>query len=229
MTSFGAVGQTQDEMLAVLKYPMEMTKEDIARNCKILAENLKESTVLKMGENWRVGSSNKSKNFFPYLATKVFYKMGYTIKPAFSEITKDSFDSEAQAVDFLQSRNAAKIINSWVEAQTNNKIKDLMSPNDFSNDTRLVLVNAIYFLCNWKLPFDPKETRKETFYNSGFFAVNVDMMNTYNDFKYKNLPEWNATAIQLPYKNSDIAMLFILPKSRLGLQFLESNLKNANF
>lgn len=55
------------------------------------------------------------------------------------------------------------------------------------------------------------------------------MMNAKDYFKFKELPSLNATAIQLPYKNSDIAMLFILPKTRTGLAVLESSLKAVEF
>lgn len=50
MASFGAVGKTKDEMITGLKYPSDFTSEEIANNCKILTESVKQSTFLKMGE-----------------------------------------------------------------------------------------------------------------------------------------------------------------------------------
>lgn len=51
MASFGAVGKTRDEMVSGLKYAAELTNDEIAKNCEILTENLKESQFLKMGES----------------------------------------------------------------------------------------------------------------------------------------------------------------------------------
>lgn len=162
-------------------------------------------------------------------ATKIYFQQGVSAKPAFNDITKRVFASQAQAVDFAKNQEAAKIINTWVESQTNNKIKDLVSPSLLNNNTRVVLVNAIYFLGNWETPFNPNKTQKETFFNEGLFAVTVDMMIAKDYFKYKDIPSLNATAIRLPYKNSDIAMLFILPHSKTGLQSLEDHLKKVAF
>ena len=45
------------------------------------------------------------------------------------------------------------------------KIKNLIDPSALSSDTRLVLVNAIYFKADWKFPFvDKKFTREKSFY-----------------------------------------------------------------
>lgn len=154
---------------------------------------------------------------------------GFTIKSAFKAVSKTSFGSESEALDFGNKQASADTINGWVAGQTNNKIKDLLSPSDFTNNTRLVLVNAIYFMGNWETPFKPADTRKESFYNSGVKATTVDMMRVKDYFKYKELPSFDATAIMLPYKDSDISMLIILPNTYTGLQKLEDNLKVTAF
>jgi serine protease inhibitor len=44
-------------------------------------------------------------------------------------------------------------INAWVEDQTNNLIRNLLSSNDITPDTRLVLINCIYFKVNISLKY----------------------------------------------------------------------------
>lgn len=54
------------------------------------------------------------------------------------------FSAEFQAVDFAAA-DAAELINGWVEQKTKEKIKDLIKADQLSNNTKMVLVNAIYF------------------------------------------------------------------------------------
>ena len=62
------------------------------------------------------------------------------------DVTKKHYSAEAQTCDFANDAAGSRsVINKWVEAQTNEKIKDLI-PDGFINElTRLILVNAIYF------------------------------------------------------------------------------------
>ena len=59
--------------------------------------------------------------------------------------TGNYYQASLETLDFSQSEAASQVINTWVEEQTNQKIKDLIPPNALNNDTRMVLVNAIYF------------------------------------------------------------------------------------
>ncbi len=59
--------------------------------------------------------------------------------------TDQFYGASMETVDFSQSAAATKLINDWVEAQTNGKIKDLIPPGFINANTLLVLVNAIYF------------------------------------------------------------------------------------
>jgi len=53
-------------------------------------------------------------------------------------------------------------INSWVERQTQNKIRDLVRQGAINKLAELVLVNAVYFKGDWARRFD-KMTREEQF------------------------------------------------------------------
>jgi serpin B len=148
----------------------------------------------------------------------------YSVKKSFNEVATKSFASEAQSLDFAQNEQSAATINKWVEDNTNNKIKDLISKDSLDASTTMVLVNAIYFKGFWTYQFDPKHTFKAPFYLNEQDTVEVDFMKVKKHFKYGALPELDATAIELPYKDSDISMLIILPNSKTGLSALEGKL-----
>lgn len=152
----------------------------------------------------------------------------YSVKKSFNDVATKSFASEAQTLDFSQSQQSASTINGWVEDNTNNKIKDLISADSLGDDTRMVLVNAIYFKGFWTYQFKPSDTFKAPFYLNDQDSVTVDFMKTKKNFKYGHLQELDATAIELPYKDSDISMLIILPNSKTGLSALEGKLNTVD-
>jgi serpin B len=154
---------------------------------------------------------------------------GYTVKPTFQEVATKSFSSEAQDLDFAQNEQSAATINKWVEDHTNNKIKDLVAADSLDGLTRMVLVNAIYFKGTWVYQFDPKATFKAPFYLNDNDSVDVDFMKIKQHFKYGRFDKLDATALELPYKDSDITMLILLPNKRTGLAELESKLTTIDF
>lgn len=96
------------------------------------------------------------------------------------------------------------------------------------SSTRMVLVNAIYFKGNWTYQFDPKMTFKAPFYLNNDDSVEADFMKMKNHFKFGSLEDLDATSIELPYKDSNMSMLIILPNSRTGLSALERKLNTVD-
>ncbi len=112
------------------------------------------------------------------------------------------------------------MINGWVESNTNNKIKEILKPFHLTQDTRLVLINAIYFKGNWEMQFNKDATKDEDFKISPDKKVKVPMMSL--DMKGINFPEFryveteDLQALELPYEERELSMLIILPKKSLS-------------
>lgn len=150
----------------------------------------------------------------------------YSIKRSFNDVAVKSFASESQNLDFSKSAQSAATINKWVEDHTNNKIKNLISADSLDADTRMVLINALYFKGFWTEKFE--YTYKAPFYLNDRDSVTVDLMSIEENFSYGVLSDLDSTAISLPYKDSNMYMLIVLPNSRTGLSALERKLLNVD-
>ncbi|CAH1369245.1 unnamed protein product, partial [Tenebrio molitor] len=171
---------------------------------------------------------NSVTNVTLLMANKVFLMEGFQLLSDFENAVTKHFLSEVQLVDFKKNEEAAKTINSWVEVQTREKIKDLIQKDDLDGSTRLVLVNAIYFKGDWKHKFDKERTKTEPFYLNDKDTIDVQMMHIKKKFNYKNDSELQAQVIELPYTNEDLSMFIILPNEKNGIGNLEKKLATMN-
>ncbi len=78
-------------------------------------------------------------------ANGAFIDGGLHLLNQYKKVLKEHFDTEFQEVSFAAVKQAAKIINSWIEENTHGKIKDMIDPSGLSSMTRLILANAVYF------------------------------------------------------------------------------------
>jgi len=127
-----------------------------------------------------------------------------------------------QYVDFGKSELIRAQINQWVSVKTNEKIQDLIPPGVFSGLTKMVLVNAIYFMGEWKEKFKPYNTKPGTFYAPKRKIVQVQMMNMTECLPYKQHKEFQI--LGMPYMGDDLSMFVILPKQQFGLAELVKRL-----
>ena len=80
------------------------------------------------------------------LGNRLYGQKDYQLRQEYLKLLQTSFKADMQLEDFVSNGpRVAQTINAWVEQQTNNLIKDLIAPTDLTADTRLVLVNCIYF------------------------------------------------------------------------------------
>ena len=159
------------------------------------------------------------------IANRIFGKLGLTFGDNYKAKSKKYYDSCVQLLDFIKDAEGSRMyINRWVEDQTRNKIRDLLSPGAVNAESLLVLVNAIYFKGKWLKPFKNWRTRKVDFYPEKSKSVRVDMMNGEEKVRYILDSNSGYSAVELPYRDGNIAMVFILPNAIEGLVDIEKKI-----
>lgn len=147
---------------------------------------------------------------------------GDTAPAAVGAFTGGIYQAGLEEVDFAGNTDGArKIINAWVEKQTQDKTKDLLKPGVLSPDSRLVLTNAIYFKAAWLDEFHEGQTKKKDFHGAAG-TRKVDMMHKSRDMQLYQDDQYQL--LNLPYERGDLSMVILLPRAKDGLSALEKSL-----
>ncbi|NWV31905.1 SPB6 protein, partial [Grantiella picta] len=84
---------------------------------------------------------------------------------SFIESSQKCYQAGLEQMDFVHAwEDCRKQINGWVEERTEGKIQNLLAEGILDSQSRLVLVNAIYFNGNWEKPFRKARTRERPFH-----------------------------------------------------------------
>jgi len=210
MTYAGARGETAQEMAATLHFTIEAQRLHPAFGALLRDLN----------------NQGKKNRYRLSVANALWAQQGHSFLPEFVELTKTDYGAGVHDVDFVGAAEAARqTINTWVEKQTEDKIKDLMPRGIVSPDTRLVLTNAIYFKGNWQAQFNKEQTHESPFQVAADQKVNAPFMNQTGKFKYLDGDTFQA--LELPYAGKDLAMIALLPKQPDGLTDFEKQLSAA--
>ncbi len=160
------------------------------------------------------------------IANRLFGEKTYTFDQGFLDRTRDAYGAPLEPTDFKEAFEPARArINGWVEDQTEKRIKDLLPVRALDATTRLVLVNAIYFLADWAEPFEKMATRDQPFKVTPTAPKATPMM--HHDGSHRFAQTDGVKVLELPYQGGESSMLFILPDREDGLEALESSLSAA--
>lgn len=167
-----------------------------------------------------VGSSSLS------IANQIYVQQGSEISKNLREVAVQKFQSGIESVDFSKREDTAQLINHFVEEKTQGKIKELIKSDMLTSDSRIILINAIYFKGDWERKFNEKFITKQNFHNSETETVSVDFMHIEDEFNYVLLDDLDAAALEMKYVNSNFSFVVLLPNSRTGISGLETKLKH---
>jgi serpin B len=208
MTYEGAKGQTADEMKSVFHFP----ESDILRpNFAAIYNNIN-----KKDKEYKLSTGNA-----------LWAHQDYQFLPDYLSRVEKYYGGKAANVDFVNEREKSRqTINTFIEQQTNDKIKDLIPPGVLNAYTRLVLTNAIYFKGTWVKQFDKKDTRDQDFTTISGQKVKTPMMQLTGDDAEFNYAETDDIQIlEMSYDGEDLSMLILLPKEN-NLNMVEESLTN---
>ncbi|XP_060986882.1 serpin B3-like isoform X2 [Dama dama] len=201
MTYLGARENTASEMQKVLHF------NEITENPRGKATGNPVEKPGKVHHHFQKLLTELKKSTDAYelsVANRLYGEQGFLFLREYMDNVKKFYLASVESADF---KNAAeesrKMINSWVESQTNGKIKDLFPKDSLDSTTALVLVNAVYFKGQWNQEFKKENTVEEKFW------LNKDVQ---------------AKILEIPYKGDELSMMVLLPNEVDGLQELEDQL-----
>jgi serpin B len=154
------------------------------------------------------------------IANSLWAQKGMSFERAFVSLLKNGYAAPLQQVDFADPSSAMSTIDQWVSKQTQQKIPSLLQPGDVDTQTRIVLVNAVYFAGIWENGFDPSQTSPGSFTLSDGTRVQVPMMGGTviaggGSVQMSNDGPW-ITSLELPYKGGALAMDILMPNGSLS-------------
>jgi serpin B len=205
MTYEGARGLTADEMKALFNFP--------------------ESNVLRPNFAAVYNRINEaSQNYELRTGNALWVQKDYPFLQNYLKTVEEYYGGKAAVLDFInKAEESRQTINTFIEEQTNHKIKDLIPPGVLNELTRLVLTNAIYFKGDWRIAFNESLTMEEDFWVASDRSIKVQMMHMKPNetIRFNYADTGDVQIIELPYKGEKISMLIILPKN---LEEAESSL-----
>jgi serpin B len=210
MTAQGAIDETREEMLEAL--------------CMsgISDEEILESAAQLM---WRTNINGME------AANSLWPQKDYGFNQDYLDICADDFMADILTVDYKKDAGGATdSINEWVDEKTHGKIPEVLS-QPLSENTRLVLVNALYYLGNWAEPFSADNTYDETFYGTSSQSE-VPFMHEKRAVLYASGSTYQLISIPFSGDSGDegpFAMAFILPRPDVSIEDVIKELNEDGF
>jgi serpin B len=189
MTANGASGETADSMISVLNLS-NLSMEEINNSYMDLTDKL----------------SNLDKRVTLNLANSVWVEQRLTPKNSFMDILENYYSAEAREFS-VNDPGIVAAINGWISNATNNTINHVL--DEISQETVMLLINAIYFNGKWKYSFNEDETEEMPFLRSDGTTVQADMMRQSVTIPVAISEDY--TIAELPYGQGNFAMDIILP------------------
>jgi serpin B len=207
----GAAGETASQMASLFGY------DGVPAGAFAATQNVLNNAVTADTEKTKLTVANAA-----------WLREGSIFQAPYREAVEGIMKAKVALVDFTQPAAAAKLINSWVEDHTNDKIHDLIPPSAIRPGlTELILTNAVWFKADWKNPFKAEATQDGTFYSpSGEITARL-MSQTLKKARY--LSRDGYAALDLDYAGDDYALTVILPDAQDSLPGVTSAMTPESF
>jgi serpin B len=198
MTYAGARGGTESQMQRALHFDAGQSVHAAYNSLDLVLENVPEP------------ADSEQKRLQLRIANAVWAEKSFTFLPGFLDTLAVNYGAGLQLADFVHQPEAVrKDVNQWVEEKTEKRIKDVVPPGAFDTDTRMALVNAIYFNGDWADQFDANHTHDGDFHVLDGSLVTAPIMNQTMFVPYAAGDGWQM--VELPYAGGTASMVILVP------------------
>lgn len=206
MVLLGAKGQTAVQISQALGLNKE---EDIHQGFQLLLRKL----------------NKLDRKYSLRVANRLFADKTCEVLQTFKESSLHFYDSEMEQLSFAEEAEVSRQhINTWVSKQTEGKIPELLSGGSVDSETRLVLINALYFKGKWHQPFNKEYTMDMPFKINKDEKRPVQMMCREDTYNLAYVKEVQAQVLVMPYEGMELSLVVLLPDEGVDLSKVENNL-----
>ncbi|HEY3857728.1 MAG TPA: serpin family protein [Verrucomicrobiae bacterium] len=161
------------------------------------------------------------------IANALWASRGDSFLPAFMKSAADDFQANIKRAGFFTSAESARVeINNWVAGKTHDKIGEILPPGSLDKETKLVLVNAIYFNARWANPFQKINTSPQPFHLSATTQTNAVFIRKTESALYG--ASGDMQIVEIPYAGKEISMMILLPSQHEEIAGIEKQLSADN-
>ena len=223
----GADGGTRTEMARVLHLTddngaLQVAFAALRRGMEAAAEASKPIAAARTAAGQRTDAIEWN------AANRLFGQRDYAFRESFLTLMADGFAAPFETLDFI--RNAEgnrRYINEWVEAQTRQRIRNLIPEGALDAATRLVLVNAIYLKSPWNMPFDKALTVPRPFFFTPDTTRDVPTMQQTTNMGYA--VEDGVTVVTRDYLGGELQFVVAVPPLGTYPEAIAARLTPADF
>ena len=208
MTWAGAGSNTAQQMADTLHLTLPAATFHPTLNALNLDMNSRDDQLPPSGDPFQMNVVNA-----------IWARIGYPLLPSYLDVIGRNYNAGVRTLDFGRRPDEGRMtINQWVEGQTNEKIKDLLPSGSITQDTALVLTNAIYFKASWFLTFNEDTTQPGDFIRLDGTKVTAQMMRQRTEIRAFRGAQYDA--VEIPYASprfgeweypEEFSMLVVVP------------------
>ena len=142
-------------------------------------------------------------------ANEIWVQDGLSVQQEYLDQLAREFGVSAVAADFERDPEGIRsAINSWVSDRTNELIPELFPRGAITQDSRVVLVNALYLKASWARPFFP--STPGTFSLLDGSTVQTPMMTAPGQVRGATADGWSAVTVS--YSGKGLNMTLLVPE-----------------
>jgi len=200
MVYAGADGSTREQMRETLRFALEEPALHLAFGALDDA----------LAERAAVVRDDAARGFELSVVNRLWGQEDYGFLPEYLALIERYYGAGLEPVDFESHPDSVReAVNAWVEEETRERIRDLLPPGSVNRDTRLILVNAIYFLASWQDAFEAALTREQAFTTGTGVTTGVPMMHRTASMAAR--VDQDSIMVSLPYLGRDVSLLALMP------------------